>query len=581
MDKWLRRTPLRALLLGGYAVVIALFFATSEISAWQLGIATTRALQITKYSDPMLTMIQALDHEVQSADDNEARYLMAKTAHNQIYLNAYQRNLAGVNADLAKLRKLAAAAPAAQRGVYETTLNAFAANWKIYAMANFQAFSYADNAKPMAAVQTFLAVPLQPTLDPLGRLTNAIEATTNASARQLAQDIARARAVRIVGLTVVVLLSIAMGLVLSELIGRSVKRLMRTAQAMARGDFTVTHTPSAAGRETAHLADAFAAMQSAVGELITGLFQSATGLSSTSRELTATTEEVANAATELTQTASEVAQSAREQAAETESMAEQLLRFAAVIERAAQSSRTTADGTAQLARHRQAGTKAIAGATAQLNDIRRGAEDNSERARTLAERSQQVAAIVDLINDVTEQTNLLALNAAIEAARAGEHGRGFAVVADEVRNLAESTRRAAAEIVVLVADMRRDAVASQGAAEEQMRLMEHGASRMAEVEQAFTSIELTAQNLEAAGSQVDESAMALTEGVGTLERMVEHLKGLSLAVSGRMSVVFATTEQQTAALQEITAASSEVSTQARGLSDRSAAFVVAGGTVLP
>ncbi len=574
MDNWLKRTPLRALLLGGYAVVVLLFFAASEVSAWQLGIANARALAIAQQNEPMLTMIQTLNYVVRSADDNEARYLMAKTGSSQIYLNAYQQNLAEIHADLGKLGKLVSAVAPAQRAVYEKSLQAFTADWKSYEIANFQAFSYVNNANPAMAVQTFLAMPLHSTLLPLEQMTRNIQRATDSATQALAADISRAAAVRIIGLILSIALAVVLGYVLSELIGRSIKRLIQVAHAMARGDFTVTRIQAESSRETTQLTAAFTAMQESVGELIAGLFRAASGLSATSQELAATTGEVAGAATDLAQTAERVAASAREQAEGTEAMAEQLTGFVQLIDRASESSRVTAEGIQLLGRHRQTGTQAVAGAITQMNTIYRGAEDNSERARTLASRSQEVAAIVDLINEVSEQTNLLALNAAIEAARAGEHGRGFAVVADEVRDLAESTRKAAAEIAVLVREMQRDALTSQDAAEEQMRLMKQGVGSMADVEQAFANIATAAQRLEAAGGQVDESAKALTEGVQTLESMTAHLKELSLDVSGRMSLVFSTTEQQTAALEEITAASGEVSVQAQELSERSSAFVV-------
>lgn len=353
--------------------------------------------------------------------------------------------------------------------------------------------------------------------------------------------------ISIIGTIIAVLLAIY----ITGNISKPLRRLTDTANVIAAGDLREENIEVRTKDEIAELATAFNTMKDNLSNLIRNVSSNVSNATAAAEQLASSTNDVTSATNDIAKrmenvaiNSSQAAKIGNECATATNESAQDVNRIAeaalALNEQAAETQSMADDGRSTLQTTEQ-----------QMKVIQDSSYVTKEKIMQLSVQSAEIESITKVITDITEQTNLLALNAAIEAARAGEHGKGFAVVADEVRKLAEESKASASKIVDLTVNIQKDTKEVENSVNLTVQNVDQGVTYLQNAQASFNGIFGAITKMSANIQEVSASSEIISAGTEEVAASVNEMADSSNTTASDANQVLALVEEQTATMQEI------------------------------
>lgn len=547
-----RMKTVKGKLIVAFTVMIVLMVVTVGIAATALILADKQYSQLVKNDMEMMADVKEAFNQLNREQKALRGYAMNK---DQVYLNAYNDATKRYEELFSQIQSKASTGEGKKLldeiVVANEELDKIS-EAMITAARNNDATGIAKADQEIRDIDVLLQQKGQALQDLQTTLTNQKSTDISDSANRL-----------IILTFVILVIAIIVGFIIAIYYGSKlsapIKQMRDSASRIADGDLTEEDIVIDTKDELTELAEAFNKMKHNLLELVHKVQQGADHVATSSVQVSTGASEIALSTEQGSKVLDNVKQLTTQAVNGVIEAATAMEDMAIGVSRIAESSTTVADFARQASQNVTEGNKTVEKAVVQMNEIHHSVSKTSNLVKQLGENSKEIGNIISVIDEISNQTNLLALNAAIEAARAGEAGKGFAVVADEVRNLAEQTASSTKQVSDLIMEIQSSTAEVVKATDTEMRQVEKGIEVVQFAGDTFKKI---LDEIEQISSQIEDISASIEEISATSEEVAassDETEKMARQTGEGVSNVAKSAQQRIDAMHEITNFAKELS----------------------
>lgn len=372
----------------------------------------------------------------------------------------------------------------------------------------------------------------------------------------------------------VIFLGLGIAILTSNMIARPINIVMERMNLIAAGDLSSESLEVRTNDEVGQLVASTNTMNKNMRSLIRNIHSVAETVSSQSEELSQSTIEVTAGTEQVSHTMQELAVAAESQANHSTTLSTSMSSYTNEVREANDSGQHIEQSTNDVLSMTNKGAELMNQSTKQMDEIDRIVLDAVSKVEGLDQSSQEISQLVGIIQDIAEQTNLLALNAAIEAARAGEEGQGFAVVAEEVRKLAEQVSVSVTDITQIVENIHEESKLVTESLHAGYKEVENGSKQIGLTGQTFNEISQIIIEMTDNAQDISGRLTAIVKSSEQMNNSIEEVAAISEEAAAGIQEVSASSEQTSSTMTEVATSSNELSILAEDLNQLVSEFKI-------